>query len=218
MHYAPGKVPPSALTPTLPCLRLPSQIVAVSSTGSTKVAASLAADAQLIPAVHRTAPVRAPSCPSQQTAATMLRQSSAAAAIPAAASRLATSSASLVQPEQMFSPSTDPQDVAAVQQSVTLLQHVSSIPLYPKQSVVSPPTPVQSVGGYTFGAQPNHFAALISSITHPMSNFALGNGRPAAVGSNGSAARLQSSRWPAMLFGGVNFLQGSSAPDIVSCL
>ena len=82
-------------------------------------------------------------------------------AVPQSLSRFSSNAASQFKPA--FAPSIDPDDVAAVQQSVSLLQQISSTPLHATQSRSGPSQAVQPLSGYTMAAQPNMLGAYLAT-------------------------------------------------------
>ncbi len=82
-------------------------------------------------------------------------------AVPKSLSRFSSKSASQSKPA--FAPSRDPNDVVAVQQSVSLLQQISSTPLHAAESMSGPSQAVQPLSGYTMCAQPNMLGAYLAT-------------------------------------------------------
>jgi len=101
--------------------------------------------------------------PTTQPAAARLPYQRAASrpAVPKTLSRFASNAAAQSKPA--FAPSRDRYDVAAVQQSVSLLQQISSTPLHATQSRSSPSQAVQPLSGYTMAAQPNMLGAYLAT-------------------------------------------------------
>lgn len=211
-QHALAAAPATYGVPSLPN-RLPAQIEATRPAAFTAQASAPASSGmQPVSAAQSPAQSMTPLPTAQPAVLTSPLQKTAAGPVfPAPLSHLARLSAAPAQLQRAFVPSPEPQDVAAVQQSVALLQHV---PLHVTQSDVNPSQAMQPVGGYTMGAQPNRVAFLIGSLSSVCCMGA--ESGPDAVGNDENAPMLYKSRWPVRWFTGVKF--GQTAADLVSRL
>ena len=82
-------------------------------------------------------------------------------AVPRTLSRFASNAAAQSKPA--FAPSRDRYDVVAVQQSVSMLQQISSTPLHATQASSGPSQAVQPLSGYTMAVQPNMLGAYLAT-------------------------------------------------------
>ena len=96
-------------------------------------------------------------------------------AVPKSLSRFSSNAAAQSKPA--FVPSRDRYDVVAAQQSVSMLQQISSTPLYATQSMSGPSQAVQPLGGYTMAAQPNMLGAYLATriclAVQPLSGYTM---------------------------------------------
>ncbi len=84
-------------------------------------------------------------------------------AVPKSLSRFSSNAAAQSKP--VFAPSRARYDVVAMQQSVSLLQQISSTPLHPTQSMSGASQAVQPISGYTMAAQTNMLGAYLATRT-----------------------------------------------------
>jgi len=100
--------------------------------------------------------------PTQPAAARLPYQRAASGpAVPRTLSRFASNAAAQSKPA--FAPSRDRCDVVAVQQSLSMLQQISSTPLHATQSRSGPSQAVQPLSGYTMAAQPNMLGTYLAT-------------------------------------------------------
>ena len=123
-------------------------------------------------------------------------------------------------------PSSDQNTLPAVQQSVSLLQQISNIPLHATQSQIGSSHAVQPVDGYTIGAQPNVLGSLFGTLALASAGSLMGGSRFSALSSGvhavnraWQASSLQRSECPVQPSDSIRVHQGLSLqPDFVSRL
>ena len=147
--------------------------------------------------------------------------------IPASPSRLSRKSPPQSSLRFASSASSSDQNILpAVQQSVSLLQQISNIPLHATRSQIGSSHGVQPVDGYTIGAQPNVLGSLIGTLALANAGSLVAGSRMSAlssgvhaVNSAWQASSLQRSQCPVKPSDSIRVRQGVSLqPDFVSSL
>ena len=159
MHREPSPMPREPSPEPRECLHAESP---GSSSAAPTSSRPVASSVQHAAATELSSPLRHPAHHTQPAAAKLPYQRAVSgSAAPRSLSRFASNAA--LQSKPAVAPSRARYDVVAVQQSVSLLQQISSTPLHATQSWSSPPQAVQPLSGYTMAAQPNMLGAYLAT-------------------------------------------------------
>lgn len=143
----------------------PRECLHAESPGSSSAAPTssrpVASSVQHAAATEQSSPLRHPAHHTQPAARLPYQRAVSGPAVPRSLSRFASNAAAQSKPAVASSRAR--YDVVAVQQSVSLLQQISSTPLHATQSWSSPPQAVQPLSGYTMAAQPNMLGAYLAT-------------------------------------------------------